>query len=172
MDIQVFDQDSLSDQYSLDTSHCVTKSKQFNNKCLYDTFVEYCMLSSTEVKSKLIQELKQREEGYVWATAACLAMRGFKYNEWLKKLERVRMWPNELALYALCIIFHRNACVFNNGHIWTTLDVSPNMTVGTIQEMCETTLLYLGNNIYRILRHRPFSLERPIPFDLENMQRV
>ena len=46
------------------------------------------------------------------------------------------------------------------------------MTVGTIQEMCETTLLYLGNNIYGILRHRPFSIERPIPFDLNDMQKV
>ena len=50
--------------------------------------------------------------------------------------------------------------------------MKPNMTVGTIQEMCETTLLYLGNNIYGILRRRPFSLECPIPFDLDDMQKV
>ena len=40
MDIQVFDRDSLSEQYYLDTTHCVTKSKHFNTKCLYDTFAE------------------------------------------------------------------------------------------------------------------------------------
>ena len=45
------------------------------------------------------------------------------------------------------------------------------MTVGTIQEMCETTL-YLGNNIYGILRHWPFSLECPIPFDQDDIQKV
>ena len=106
------------------------------------------------------------------ANAACLGMHGLKYKDWLKKLEKARTWPNELALYALCILFQRNACVFNSRHIWTTLDVRPNMTVGTIQEMCETTLLYLGNNIYLILRHRPFSLEHPILFDLDEMQRV
>ena len=38
--------------------------------------------------------------------------------------------------------------------------------------MCEITLLYLGNNIYRILRHHPFSLECPIPFDLDDMQKI
>ena len=146
MDIQVFDQDSLSDQYYPDTSHYVTKSRQFNNKCLYDTFAEYCTLSGVEVKSKLIRELKHREEWYVQASTACLGIHGLTYNEWLKKLERVRMWPNELALYALCIIFCRNACVFNNGRIWTTLDVLPNMTVGTIQQMSETMLLYLRLN--------------------------
>ena len=46
------------------------------------------------------------------------------------------------------------------------------MTEGTIQGMCETTLLYLGNNIYGILRRRPFSIECPIPFDLDDMQKV
>ena len=172
MDIQVFDQDSLSDQYYLDTSHCITKSKRFNNQCLYNTFAEYCTLTGVEVKSRLMEELKTREEWYIKASAACLGMRGVKYKDWLKKLEKARWWPNELALYSLCILFRQNACVFNNGHIWTTLDVEPNMTVGTIQEMCETTLLYLGNNIYGILRCRPFTLERPIPFDLDNMQHV
>ena len=44
------------------------------------------------------------------------------------------------------------------------------MNLGMIQEMCETTLLYLGNNLYATLRRHPFSLERPIPFDLEDIQ--
>ena len=159
MDIQVFDQDSLSEQYYLDTSHCVTKSKRFNNRCLYDTFAEYCTLSGVEVKNKLNTELKEREDWYIRASAVCLGMRSLKYDEWFKKLQKVRTWPNELALYALCIIFRRNACVFNNGRIWTSLEVTPSMSIGTIQEMCETTLLYLGNNIYGILRRRPFMLE-------------
>ena len=122
------------------------------------------------LRKKMIQELKEREDWYIRASATCLSMHGLKYNEWLKKLERVRTWPNELALYALCIVFCRNACVFNNGCIWTTLDVTPSMTIGTIQEMCEKMLLYLGNNIYGILRHRPFTLECSIPFDLDDIQ--
>ena len=172
MDIQVFDRDSLSEQYYLDTTHCVTKSKHFNTKCLYDTFAEYCTLTGVEVKRRLLSELKSKEEWYVKASAACLGMHGIRYTDWLKKLEKARTWPDELALYALYILFHRNACVFNSGQIWTTLDVKPNMTVDTIQEMCETTLLYLGNNIYGILRRQPFSIERPIPFDLDDMQKV
>ena len=162
----------LSDQYYLDTSHCVTKSKRFNNKCLYDTFAEYCTLTGAEVKIKLLQELKAKEEWYTKASAACLGMRSVTYSDWHKKLQKAHTWPNELALYALCILFRRNAYVFNNGRIWTTPDVKPNMTIGTIQEMCKTTLLYLGNNIYGILRRRPFSLEQLIPFDLNDIQHV
>ena len=44
------------------------------------------------------------------------------------------------------------------------------MDLGVVQEMCETTLLYLGNNLYAMLRRCLFILERPIPFDLEDMQ--
>ena len=105
MDIQVFDWDSLSDQYYLDTSHCVTKTKRFNNKCLYDTFTDYCTLTGVEVKSQLLSELKSKEDWYVRASAACLCMHSLKYKDWLKKLEKARTLPNELALYALCILF-------------------------------------------------------------------
>ena len=88
MDIQVFDRDSLSDQYYLDTSHCVTKRKRFNIRCLYDTFAEYCILTGVEVKSRLINELKSKEDWYIRASAVCLGMRGIKYKGCLKKLEK------------------------------------------------------------------------------------
>ena len=54
--------------------------------------------------------------------------------------------------------------------VWTTLEVLPDMDLGVVQGMCETTLLYLGNNLYPMLRQHLFSLKRPIPFDLEDMQ--
>ena len=60
--------------------------------------------------------------------------------------------------------------MFSGGRVWTTLEVMSDMNLGMVQEMCETTFLYLGNNLYATLRCRPFSLERPIPFDLEDIQ--
>ena len=38
--------------------------------------------------------------------------------------------------------------------------------------MCETTLLYLGNNLYGILQRKPFTLDHPLKFDLGDMQRM
>ena len=140
--------------------------------CMYDTFGEYCGIPGKDVKAKLIEELENNTPWYTMASAACLGIRGIQYMDWLKKLKRPRTWPNELNLYTLCILFHRNALVFNSGHIWTTLEVDPGLPVSIIQEMCETVMLYLGNNLYSTLRRKPFTLDRPIQFHLPDIQRM
>ena len=81
MDIQVFDQDSLSNQYHLDTSHCVTKSKHFNNRCLYDTFAEHCTLSGVEVKKKLILELRRTRTRRLVCKSQCF----MPWNAWFEE---------------------------------------------------------------------------------------
>ena len=172
MDIKVFEASELSQQYYLDTIHCVTKHKRFNVMCMYDTFREYCGLTGKDIKAKLLEELENNTQWYIMASAACLGMRGVQYTDWINKLKCPRTWPNEPSLYALCILFCRNALVFNSGHIWTTLEVNPGLPVSIISEMCETFMLYLGNNLYGTLRRKPFTPERPIQFHLPDIQRM
>ena len=88
MDIKVFEQHELCQQFYLDTSHCVTKRKHYNSKCLYDTFAELCELSGSEVKEHLIKELETNYFWYGSASSACLGMRGLTYKEWLEKLKK------------------------------------------------------------------------------------
>ena len=125
MDIKVFEASELNQQYYLDTIHCVTKRKRFNVMCMYDTLGEYCGITGKDIKAKLLEELENNTQWYTMASAACLGMRGVQYTDWINKLKHPRTWPNELSLYALCILFCRNALVFNSGHIWTTLEVNP-----------------------------------------------
>ena len=47
---------------------------------------------------------------------------------------------------------------------------SPGISLGICLEMCETILLYIGNNLYGLLRHRPFSIEWPIPLNIDDIQ--
>ena len=172
MDIKVFEASEISQQFYLDTVHCVTKRKCFNIMCMFDTFGEYCGMTGKEVKQKLIEELDSNVTWYTMASAACLGMHGIPFIDWLKKLKRLRTWPNELTLYALCIMFRRNALVYNSGHIWTTLEVKPGLPVSIIQEMCETVMLYLGNNLYGTLKRKPFTRDHPIQFHLLDIQRM
>ena len=50
--------------------------------------------------------------------------------------------------------------------------MNPGLPVSIIQEMCETVMLYLGNNLYGTLRRKPFTLDRPIQFHLPDIQRM
>ena len=77
-----------------------------------------------------------------------------------------------MALYGLCVLFRRNALVINSGRPWTTLKHTENLTQGVFTEVCETILLYLGNNLYAVLCRLPFSLDQPSPTDLEDIHQM
>ena len=70
------------------------------------------------------------------------------------------------------MIYCRHAIVFTVTQPWCTVKAKENMTIGIIQEMCETVLLYLGNKLYRVLRCRPFTLDRPVTIDLDDTQQM
>ena len=74
VDLRQFDNDVLSFQYYLDTSHVVTKRKTYNVKCLYDTFSEYCELTPLEVKKRMLCEIKEHYSWFKKASTACLGM--------------------------------------------------------------------------------------------------
>ena len=98
-------------------------------------------------------------------------MRSVSFEAWFEKLQRPRTWPNEYTLYALCVVFRRNALVINAGRAWTTMQLQDGMSFDTVLEMCETRLLYLGNNLYATLRRHPFTLERPLEVKVKDIQK-
>ena len=73
-----------------------------------------------------------------------------------------------MALYGLCILFRRNAIVHNNGRVWTTMDVPAGTSQNVVEEMCECRFLYLGNNLYALLKRRPFTLTKPVETVLDD----
>ena len=150
-DLRLYNDSEISKQFWLDTKHVVTARKTYNRKCLYDIFGELTDMSGDEVKQLLLEELNGNKEWYSDAGTVSLGMRGVKFGTWLKKLSKPRTIPDELCLYALCVIHRRHALVYTGLRPWCTLKKTPSMTLGIVAEICETTLLYLGNNLYGIL---------------------
>ena len=169
--IMAFKNDPLSQQFYKDTGYCVTKQKTFNVKCLYDTFAELCELDADSAKDLLIKEIHENKAWFIKLCTACLGMRMVTFEAWYKKLQKPRTWPNEFALYALCVVFRRNAIVINAGQPWTSMQLPEGMTFDTCLEMCKTRLLYIGNNLYAILRRQPFSLYRPLEVNIKEIQK-
>ena len=158
MDIKAFDNSELSQQYWLDTSHCITKTKRYNRKNLYSIIGSYSNMTEDEVKHKVIMEINEHAEWYDMASSVALTMKGINFKKWLCQLVKHRTMPDEVVLYALCVIYRRNALVFTSIRPWSTLKKTPNMTLNIVSEMCETLLLYLGKNLYGELHRRPFRI--------------
>ena len=170
-DIKAFERDPLCMQFYIDTSYCVTKWKRFNIKCMYKTFAEYCDLDTKGVKDLLIKEIEKSKHWFIKASAASLGMRSVSFEAWFAKLQRSCTWPNKYALYALCVVFRRNALVINAGQAWTNMQLQDDMSFDMVLEMCKTRLLYLGNNLCATLRQRPFTLERSLEVKVKDIQK-
>ena len=148
MDIKAFDSSEISNQYWLDTCYCVTKTKRYNRKNLYSIFGAYSNMTEDKIKHKVVMEINEHADWYDTASSVSLTMKGITFKKWLNQLVKPRTMPDEVVLYALCVIFRRNALVFTGIRPWTMLKKTPNMTLSIVSEMCETVLLYLGNNLY------------------------
>ena len=171
VDIMTFEKDPLNQQFYIDMGYCVTKRKTYNVKCLYDTFAELCELDTDGVKKLLIKEIHENKSWFIKSCAACLGMRMVTFESWYSKLQKPRTWPKEFALYTLCVVSRRNTIVINAGCAWTTMQLPEGMSFNTALEMCETRLLYIGNNLYATLRRRPFSLYRPLEINIKDIQK-
>ena len=55
---------------------------------MYDIFGEYSNMSANEVKAKLLIELSENKEWYRMAGTCPLGMRGVRFDQWLKRLEK------------------------------------------------------------------------------------
>ena len=75
-----------------------------------------------------------------------------------------------MALYGLYILFRCNAIVHNNGRVWTTMNVPVGTSQNVVEEMCECRFLYLGNNLYALLKRRLFTLVKLVETVLDNWQ--
>ena len=170
MDIKAFDSSEISNQYWLDTRYCVTKTKRYNRKNLYSIFGAYSNMTEDEIKHKVVMEINEHADWYDTASSVSLTMKGITFKKWLNQLVKPRTMPDEVILYALCVIFRRNALVFTGIRPWTTLKKTPNMTLSIVSEMCETVLLYLGNNLYGELHRRPFSINIAPKLKLHEVQ--
>ena len=63
---------------------------------------------------------------------------------------------DELAIYALSRFFNRHTLIYTNVRPWTTLAPEHSPSVEVAHSKCQTHLVYLGQNMYGILRPRPF----------------
>ena len=168
-----FDSMALSQQYHLDTSTWVSacgKRCKINVNNIYDIFGSYSLDPANIVKANVIAEIESNPVCYSKAGRIMLVMKGTTFKKWLESMKRPRTWPDELMLYALCVLYRHNCVVYVKWQPWHTVQPKAGQTFNMIEEMCETKLLYLGENLFGVLRCLP--LDRPItpPIVLSDIQ--
>ena len=163
MDTAIFEDTVLAKQYQLDTLTCVTgygKHHKINVNNLYDIFGSYSLDTAATVKAKALAEIDQHPECYQKAGHVVLVMKGLTFNKWLTAMHRTHTRPDELMLYVLCVLYQRHCIVYTKWQPWYTINPESGLSLNMIEEMCETKLLFIGENLFGVLRRLP--LEQPI----------
>ena len=73
-------------------------------------------------------------------------------------------------LYVLCVLYCRHYVVYTKWQPWHTINPDSGLTFNMVEEMCETKLLYIVENLFGVLCRLP--LNRPItpPIVLSDIQ--
>ena len=155
----------LASLFELDTSKCFMGKKKlkFNKYCIYDIFSSYCGLDRFVLKDMVNKEIKDNLMWYTKVSNMCLGWKDTDLTTWLKKQGYKCTVPDELGLYALSVIFHRHTIAYTAFQPWCTVDMKPGLSSQKVLEACETKLLYLGDNLFGELHHKPVcNLEPPL----------
>ena len=154
--IEKFSQLELANWYELDTSKCFTgKHKlKINQYCVYEIYGSYCGKSIDKLRLLIKDEVKENYHWYNIVGRMYLDWKSISLDNWLKKQQYKNFKPDEICLYALNAILHHHAIVFTEYQPWCTVDIKPGMLPSSVEEVCETKLLYLEENLYRELHKK------------------
>ena len=170
--IEEFDKSDLAKDYWLDTSKCISGRKQnkINNQNIYDVFGDYSNHSSDEVCKFAIKEVTDNQAWYRSRCTVALSMKFTTIEDWLKEQKKHSSPGDEISLFALSVIYRRHTIVFMKSQPWCTVEISGTETATDIINTCETHLLYLGPQLFSVLRNHPFTVFGPRRFDLGILQ--
>ena len=173
MDTALFEDTELAKQYRLDTSTCISghgKHHRINVNNLYDIFGSYSLDDAATVKSNSLAEIDQNPECYQKAGHIIFVMKGTTFKKWLESMRQPCTRPNDLLLYVLCVLYHHHCVIYTKWQPWHTMNPDSGLTFNMVEEMCETKLLYFGENLFGVLHRLP--LNRPItpPIVLPDVQ--
>ena len=154
MDTVVFEDTELAKQYCPDTSTCVIrygKHHRINVNNLYDIFGSYSLDDAATVKANALVEIDKNPDCYQKAGHIIFVMKGTTFKKWMDSMHQPCTHPDELMLYVLCVLYCHHCVVHTKWQPWHTVNPDAGLTFNMIEEMCETKLLYIGENLFGVL---------------------
>ena len=173
VDTADFENMLISRQFWLDTKTCVKgygKRCKINVSNLYEIFGAYSLDSPDIVKQNAINEISNNPTWYEKTGKTMLTMKGTTFQDWFKHMKKARTRADELMLFVLCVLYRRHCIVYTKWQPWHTVNTESKHDPNTIEEMCETKLLFLGNDLYGELHRLPMTQIPQTPCSLVDIQ--
>ena len=151
MSIQEFNQSYLSKYYVLDTTFCFDH-RNVNEDMLFELFGSFSNDDTITVCANMITEVKSYQEWYEQAASILNIMKSSSIESWLNVMKYEGIKGDEISLHALARIYQRHIMVHTKSKPWTTVKLDSKISEEKLHEICDVHLLYLGNDVYCLLK--------------------
>ena len=125
----------------------MVSEEKFNVSNLYEIFGAYSLDTPDIVKKNAIAEIQKHPSWYENADKTMLTMKGTNFKKWLTYMQKPHTRADELMLFVLCVLYQRHCIVYTKWQPWYSVKPTSGCPPNTIEEMCETKLLFLGNDL-------------------------
>ena len=161
--IKDFDQHYLNENYWLDTQNC-KHGRKINRQQIFELFSAYSGELASGVREGML--VKIRLENDFYRIAGHVILGTSTIDVWMKKMSKLEVPMDELAIFALSKLYSRHTMIYTSVRPWTTLALKHSTSIKEAHNRCQTHLVYLGQNMYGVLRPRPFvNVDAPLSVD-------
>ena len=145
-----------SKNFTIDTSRTYKgKRKTVNPDFMFEIFGVYSGEEADVVRVRMINWIRDNVEEFEKATGLAMIGKDLELEPWITKMSSSKCIGDEFALFALCKLFHRHACIVNTNRLWHTCSVEGCPDEDAIKDRCDLRFIQLTRDTFALLRPNP-----------------
>ena len=142
-----------SKDYEIDTSRTYhgKQCKTLNPNLLFEIFGVYNGEEPNVVRAMMIKWVRDNSEEFEKSTGLAMLRKDLDIDNWLISMSSSRTMGDEFALYALCKVYHRHACIVNTSRLWHTCSIEGCPDEESIKDHCDLRFIQLTCDSWALL---------------------
>ena len=146
-----------SKNFTINTSRTYKgkRGKTVNPNFMYEIFGVYSEEEADVVRTRMINWVRDNSEEFERATGLAMIGKDLEIDSWITKMSSTKCGGDEFALFALCKLFHRHACIVNTSRLWHTCSVEGCPDDDAIKNRCDLRFIQLTHDTFALLRPNP-----------------
>ena len=144
---------SESANYTIDTSHTYKgkRSKVLNPNLFFEIFGVYNGETPDVVRAMMLKWIRDNTKTFDTAVGLSMIGKDIELESWMVNMSSSCTPGDEFALYALCRLYTRHACIVNTGRLWHTCSPEGLPDDKTIKEICDLHFVQICRDTYALL---------------------
>ena len=149
--------DSIDHEIDTTRTYRGKQCKTLNPNQLFEIFGVYNGEEPDVVRAMMVKWVRDNSEEFEKATGLGMLGKDLDIDNWLIDMSSSRTRGDEFALFALCKLYHRHACIVNTSRLWHTCSVEGCPDEESVKARCDLRFIQLTCDSWALLRPKPGS---------------